>query len=144
MTDITSANSVFTLVIPGVIPAPFNVEGYAADDAFTTDAVDLAETLMGVDGKMSAGYTPVITPLTVMLQADSPSISVFDAWLGAMEASRQIFVAQATIVLPAVAKSYVFTKGVLKSAKRFPDAKKILQPVQYVIHWERVTAVPIG
>lgn len=141
--DITSANSVLTLLVPGVFPAPFNVQGYAADDAFMTDAVDVAETLMGVDGKLSAGYTPFITPFTITLQADSESISVFEAWLGAMKASRQIFVAQARLALPAVARSYVMTKGVLKNTKQIPDGKKVLQPVQYVLHFENVTAAPI-
>lgn len=141
---ITSANSVFTLLIPGLLPAPFNVQGYAADDAFSVDAVESAETMMGVDGKMSAGYTPFITPMTVTLQADSASVDIFDQWLGAQQASRETLPATATITLPAVNKSYVLTNGVLKRIKQFPDNKKVLQPVQYSIDWESVTAVPIA
>lgn len=142
--DITSANSVFTITVPGVLPVAFTVEGFATDDAFTTDEVDVAETMMGVDGKMSAGFTPFITPLTVHFQADSPSISIFEQWLGAQEAAKRIFVAQATIAIPSVSRQYVFTKGVLRKAKKLSDAKKILQPVQYTLHWEKVTSVPLG
>lgn len=142
--DITSANSTLTIVVTGLVPVPFNVQGYAADDAFATDSIDVADTMMGVDGKMSAGYTPVIVPLTVTLQADSASISVFDTWLGAQESSRQIFTAVATLTLPSVGKSYLFTKGVLKTVKKFPDGKKVLQPVQYVMHFESCVAVPLG
>lgn len=144
MTDITSANSTFTLSVPGLGIPPFNVEGYAADDGFTTEAVDVAETMMGVDGKMSGGYTPVITPLTVALQADSPSISVFETWYALTKSSRRIFVAQATIVIPSVGKSYLFTNGILKNLQQLPDAKKVLQPQKFMIHWELVTAAPIG
>lgn len=143
MTDITSANSTLTVAVTSLLPVPFNVQGYAADEAFMTDSIDVAETMMGVDGKLSAGYTPVIVPLTITLQADSPSISLFDSWLGAQEAGRQIFTAVATLTLPSVAKSYIFTKGVLKSVKKFPDGKKVLQPVQYKLEFESCTAIPL-
>ena len=55
---ITSANSVFTLVVAGLFPAPVQLKGYASDKAFTTEAVDLAEVQMGVDGRMTAGFVP--------------------------------------------------------------------------------------
>lgn len=144
MSTITSANSVFTLVVLDVFPVPLNIQGYAADDAFTVDSVDASETMMGVDGIMSAGFVPFITPMTISLQADSPSISLFDAWLAAEAAAKEVFFANATITLPSVKKSYVLTKGALKKIKQFPDAKKVLQPVQYGIDWQSVIAIPLG
>lgn len=141
---ITSANSVFTLLIPGVVPAPFNVEQYAADDQFSVDSVDTAETMMGVDGKMAAGWLPAIVPMTVMLMANSPSIDLFQLWDGAQSVAREIISAQATILLPSVGKSFVLTNGVLKQVKRFPDGKRTLQPVPYMIHWESVVAIPFA
>lgn len=133
---ITSANSVFTLVIPGLLPVPQNVQGYAVDDAFDTDEIQVAEAQMGVDGKMSAGYTPAITMLKVHLQADSPSIDLFEAWLGAEKAAQEVFYAQATIELPSVQKLYTFTNGVLSRATPMPSGKKVLQAQTYTIEWE--------
>ena len=72
-TTITSANSVFTIVIAGLFPAPVQLQGYASDKAFTTEALDLAEVQMGVDGRMTAGFVPNPTKQTITLQADSPS-----------------------------------------------------------------------
>jgi hypothetical protein len=141
---ITSANSVFTLVVPLVFPVPINVQGYAADDAFATEAVDSAEAVMGVDGKMSAGYTPFPTKLNVTLQADSDSISIFDTWLGAMQTAKEVFFGDATIVMPSVGRTYILTKGAMTRITQFPAAKKILQPVQYEITFESVVAVPLA
>ena len=135
---ITSANSTFVLNIPGVFPIPLAIQGYAADDAFTVEPFDTAEALMGVDGKMSAGYTPTPKKLTVMLQADSPSLEIFDAWVGAMESAREVFFADATIVLPSIQKTYSLTKGALTNAVKLPPNKKVLQPVQYVITFESI------
>lgn len=135
---ITSANSTFILNIPGVFPAPLPIQGYAADDAFTVEPFDTAEAIVGVDGKLSAGFTPTPKKLTVMLQADSPSLEIFDAWLGAMESAREVFFAEATITLPSIAKTYNMRKGVLTNAVKLPPNKKTLQPVQYVITFESI------
>lgn len=144
MSTITSANSKFVINIPDVFPTPQEVQGYAADDAFTQSAFDVTETRMGVDGRLSGGYTPNAKPFTVMLQADSPSIAIFDAWAGAMESDNEAFVASAIIDLPSVHKSYIFTKGFLKNVQKLPSAKKVLEPVPYTIEWESIQVVPLG
>jgi len=139
MSTITSANSTAVLTATDVFPAPQALQGYAADDAFTTDAIDLAETLMGVDGKLSAGYTPNPTKITFALQADSPSISVFDAIISATKASREVIFLDLSIGLPATGTNYTFTRGVITNASQLPDAKKTLQPQKYQITFESVT-----
>ena len=140
---ITSANSVFTLVVPDVFPVPQTLQGYAVDDAFDTESVEISEALMGVDGKMSAGYTPAITVMTVHLMADSPSVDLFDAWRGAETQAQEVFFAQATISLPSVGKGYVLNNGVLTGYKPISDAKKVLQAVAYTIKWEAVNPAQI-
>lgn len=141
---ITSANSVFTLLIPGVFPAPLNLEGYATDDAFSSDSVESSETMMGVDGKMAAGFTPFITPVTIALMANSPSRIIFDTWLNAEVAAKEVFPADATLLIPSIGMSYIMKNGVLRKGKRLPDGKKVLQPVQFTIDWESVTPVPVA
>lgn len=147
MTDITSANSVLTISprTAGLIGSggAFSVEGYASDDAFQADSVDIAEAMMGVDGLMSVGYTPYITKQTITLQADSPSIVLFETITSAQAALRQPMILDAVLALPSVQKSYIFKKGALTRITPFPAGKKVLQPVQYEISWEQVTAVPL-
>jgi hypothetical protein len=137
---ITSANSVFTIVIPGLFPVPVQLRGYATDKAFTTDALDIAEVQMGVDGRMTAGYTPMPTKQTITLQADSPSKDLFAILIQAMKTSREIFYISGIIILPSTGDSYTLTRGVLTNAKQIADAAKVLQPLDYVITWESVNA----
>lgn len=135
---ITSANSVFTLVVAGLFPAPVQLRGYASDKAFTTDAVDLAEVQMGVDGRMTAGFVPNPVKQTITLQADSPSKDIFTAVIQAMKTAREVFYISGSISLPSTGESFALTRGILTNAKQIPDAQKVLQPVDYVITWESV------
>ena len=137
-TTVTSANSVFTIVIAGLFPAPVQLQGYASDKAFTTEALDLAEVQMGVDGRMTAGFVPNPTKQTVTLQADSPSKDIFTALIQAMKTAREVFYISGTIALPSTGESFTLTRGILTNAKQIPDAQKVLQPVDYVITWESV------
>lgn len=135
---ITSTNSEFIFSIPDIFPNPIPLQGYSADDAFTNEAVDIVETRMGVDGNMSAGYTPAITPITITLQADSPSIAAMDEWAGAVKSAREVVYADAIVVLPGPGKQYNLTKGTLKTIKQLPDVKKVVEPQTYVIHFQNV------
>ena len=135
---ITSANSVFTLVVAGLFPAPVQLLGYASDKAFTTEAVDLAEVQMGVDGRMTAGFVPNPVKQTITLQADSPSKDIFTAVIQAMKTAREVFYISGSISLPSTGESFALTRGILTNAKQIPDAQKVLQPVDYVITWESV------
>ena len=136
--SITSANSVFTLVVAGLFPAPVQLNGYAIDKAFTTEAVDLAEVQMGVDGRMTAGFVPNPVKQTITLQADSPSKDIFTAVIQAMKTAREVFYISGSISLPSTGESFTLTRGILTNAKQIPDAQKVLQPVDYVITWESV------
>jgi hypothetical protein len=137
-TTITSANSVFTLVVAGLFPAPVQLQGYASDKAFTTEAIDLAEVQMGVDGRMTAGFVPNPVKQTITLQADSPSKDIFTALIQAMKTAREVFYVSGSIALPSTGESFTLTRGILTNAKQIPDAQKVLQPVDYVITWESV------
>lgn len=135
---ITSANSVFTLVVAGLFPAPVQLRGYASDKAFTTEAVDLAEVQMGVDGRMTAGFVPNPVKQTITLQADSSSKDIFTAIIQAMKTAREVFYISGSISLPSTGESFALTRGILTNVKQIPDAQKVLQPVDYVITWESV------
>jgi hypothetical protein len=145
--DITSANAVLTISprAAGLIGSggAFTVEGFASDNAFMAEDVDIGEPRMGVDGKLSVGYTPYITKQTITLSPDSPSIALFEAIVGAQNALRQPMILDQVLAIPSVQKSYVFTKGALTRCTPFPPGKKVLEPVSYELSWETVAAVPL-
>lgn len=139
-TTITSANSVFTIVVPGLFPAPVQLQGYSTDRAFTTNALVLSEVQMGVDGRMTAGYTPAPTEQTIALQADSPSRSIFTAIIQASKTAREVYYISGSIALPSTGESFTLVRGVLTTGKQVPDANKVLAPVEYTITWQSVDA----
>lgn len=138
MSSITSANSIFTLVVTGLFPAPVQIRGYSVDKAFMNDAIDMAEIHMGVDGRMTAGYVPNPTKITVSLEADSPSKPFFAALIAAMKTAREVYYLSGSITLTATGEEFTLTRGVLSNVKQIPDAAKVLQPQDFVITWESV------
>lgn len=139
---LTTANSVFALAIASLYPVPQILQGYSADDAFSADDIAPAEVLMGVDGKLSGGYTPVPVPMSILLQADSDSNQIFDDWQSAQQAAKEIYYASGLVTLQGTGEKWTLTRGILTSYKPMPDAKKILQPRKYVITWESAVKVP--
>jgi len=138
MTDITGANSLFTITVADLFSSPFQLQGYAADDAFATDAMTIAETLMGVDGILSGGFVNVETHQTISLQADSPSITYFDQWFSAQKSNQEVYTASATITMPAVGLKYTLKNGFLTTYAPMAGVKKLLQPRQFAITWNSV------
>lgn len=135
---ITSANSIFTLTAGSVFPVPQQLSGYAVDSAFAADALVLAETRVGVDGRLSAGYTPTSTKMTVSLAADSPSRAIFMAITQFVKTQREVIFLAAHITLPATGEVFTCNRGVLTVSKQMPDAKKVLEATEYEIVFESV------
>lgn len=136
MSDITSANSIFAITVPGLFPTPIILQGYSADAAWNSDSRAGAEAQMGVDGRQTGGVIKNPVKQTVHLQADSPSVAVFEAIEQAQDVTNTVFYIQATITLPGPGKVYSGVRGILTDIKPIPDAGKVLQPVDYVISWE--------
>lgn len=143
MTSITVADSVVTLAVAGLFLTPQRLQGYAADDVFTVEQLQPIESMMGVDGLLSAGYVPVPVNWSITLQADSPSNVFFDTWYTAAFAARGTFPATGTVVLPGLGRKWAMIKGFLKGYKIMPDAGKVLKPRKYDIVWESVSPAPV-
>jgi hypothetical protein len=135
---ITSANSVLALSVTNLYPVPQIIQGFAADDAFTNDSIELAEVVMGVDGHLSAGYIFNPVKLTINIMPDSPSATLFDNWANATKTAREVYMCAGSIQLPSIGKKYTLINGVMTSYKAAPDARRVLQATQYVITFESV------
>lgn len=143
MATLTSANSVLHLGVVSLYPIAVKIEGYAADDAFATDDVETGETIMGVDGNLSAGYTPYKVPLEITLQSDSGSITVFEALMDAELVAKEKYELFGTLLIPSIGKIYALTKGYLTTASPTPTGKKILQPRKFKIEFQSCIASPV-
>jgi hypothetical protein len=153
MGSITGANAVFTLAIappafatqvsPTLFAAPIQLQGFAVDDSFTSEPLASVETLMGVDGVLSAGFVYVPIAMGVTLQADSISNDLFDSWWNAMQVTRDVYLAQGVVTLTTIQKKFALTNGSLTRYKPFADVRKLLQPRQYGITWQSISAAPM-
>lgn len=135
---LTSANSVITLNVPDVFDAPFQLQGYMADDAFDTEDAEPVEARMGVDGKKSSGFTPFMTKQTFKFMADSTTIDAFEIWLAQMKQAREDFTANGSMLLPSTGKVYTMTNGSMTRIKQTPEGKKVLEGQIFEITWEDV------
>lgn len=140
MASITSANAVLTLVIQGLYPTPQRIMGFATDDAFDSEPAEVGVTRLGVDGGLSAGWVPATTPMTIHLQADSPSIILFTTWDQTEQQISDKIPAEGSLSLPSRKMSYVMVNGFLRNIKRMPDARRVLEPQVFTIEWNKIVA----
>lgn len=136
--DITSSNSVLTLTVEELFPSGIQLQNFSVDSMFAADALDLAETRMGIDGKIAAGYTPNIKAVTITLEASSPSYPSLQQIAAAMQTNRKIYPATLTARIESIGKRITWSKGTLKSGSIVPNAKKVLDPTEWVFHFETV------
>jgi hypothetical protein len=142
MGDITAANASLTLAIPPLFTVPQVIQGFAADDVYTISEIESVETMMGVDGVLSGGFTYKAQEQDISLQADSPSNDLFDTWQQQQVAGLTTYIANGLITIPALRKKFIQTQGYLVGYK-LPDAKKLMQPRRFRIRWARIVAAPI-
>src|SRR4051812_31282865 len=93
---LTGANAILTLSVAGLYDTPVQIQGFSADDVTDTGSIDTKETLMGVDGRLSAGWTAVPVTQTITLQADSLSNDFFENWRQAEAQIREAYIASGT------------------------------------------------
>lgn len=139
---LTSANSVLTLQIAGLYPVPQTIQGYSADDMFSVADQDTSEVSMGVDGRLSAGYVPIVNEFEFMLQADSESNDIMDNLIAAEKAAREKYIINGTIALSGVNKKYVMTRGFLGTVTPMAKAGKTLGPRRFLIRFESISPAP--
>ena len=134
MLDITSANATVAMAVEG-LPS-IMLDHFSADSSFTSDTVQAAETRMGVDGHMSAGYTPAIKTVTINLEPGSSSTQYMQLLRQVQETNMRPYKVQMVISIPSIGKRYSFSEGVLQSFKDLPDGQNVLSPTQWVFHFE--------
>jgi hypothetical protein len=135
---LTAANSILMIGVTGLFDNPIRIQGFATDDVMDTESMQPTETAMGVDGRLSAGWAPAPVVQNVTLQADSKSNDVFDQLISAERVAREKYVLFGSIVVPAIGRKLVMTRGFLHSFVKLPGIKRTLQPRRFTIHWEDV------
>ena len=140
--DITSANSKVKL-FSALTPAGLSFEGYSSDAGWASEAVQIAEARMGIDGKVSFGYTPNPVPMTFTFQPDSQTIDQLNNIVTSSVVNKKPYFVQLIIEMPAIGKSFNCANGAITTAKILPDGSKVLEPQTYTITFQSVTPSPL-
>ena len=114
---------------------------FSADSAFKLDDVTVAETKMGVDGKMTAAVVPQIYTLTVNLEAASPSVQSLTHLWSAMMKTKKAYECTLVSSIPSLNRLYVFTRCVLTKGAPLPEVKKTLEATSWTFNFEAMTIV---
>lgn len=140
---ITSANSTFYLVVPGLYDTPVRIEGFSTDAMVSAEAISPVVAEMGVDGHLSFGWVPTAKAVTVTLAADSPSRQIMDDWIAYQDTRREVMVCSAEFTLSGIGRKYIGMRGAVTSAPPMPGANKTLQATAYTITFEKWTPAVI-
>jgi hypothetical protein len=144
MATITAANAVLILSVPTLLPVATQLQGFSADAVFDAEDIDATDVVMGVDGILSGGMVFAASPMNFSLQADSPSITFFEAWYAGQKAAIEAFPAQGNVTLTTIGRNYQLVTGFLSRYKPIADAHRILQPQRFRITWQSIIPSPIG
>jgi hypothetical protein len=139
---LTNANSSMAMTTEALYPSAQRIQGYATDDAYEGAAVENGEYLMGIDGKLSAGFVFNAAGLTMTLQADSPSLLLFENIYQYEQTNRTKLLQQVTISIPGLGRRYSYKDGYMTSYK-VPAGKKIMQPAVVEFTFARAVMTPL-
>ena len=137
--DITSANAILVLTAGTLFPAGVYLQGFATDQSYSQDELAVTENRMGVDGNLVGGWVPSIKPVTIMLEASSPSYVHLSQLYRQMEMLRAPVVCTLVATVPSIMKIFTWSEGVLKSGTPVPAGKKILDPTTWKFEFARLT-----
>lgn len=138
MATLTSANATIFLAVAGVFPSPQQLQGFAADDVFSSESLNSAELSMGVDGRLSAGFVFVPAEWSISLQADSESNFIFDQWYNAQRVARELFPASGLVLLQTLNTKWTLTRGFLTGYVPIPDTKKKIEARTFKMTFESI------
>lgn len=141
--SITSANATFTLSVAGLFSSPQQIQAFAVEDAFDSEAVENKEVVKGVDAFITAGWIPTLPKLNVTLLPNSPSNAIFDQWFQSEQQQMQPLLAQGVITVPGIATQFTLLNVYLFSFMHLPPAKKTLQARKHVLVLDDISYAPI-
>ena len=87
---------------------------------------------------MVSGVVKNIQPVSIVLEANSPSLEVFETIRDAMSANCKPYELTLTVFVPALEKTIVFRRGALKNGPNLPSVQKTLQPTTWTMEFQEV------
>lgn len=106
---ITAANTVISFKCDGIYDSFVRLTGAQSDAFLSVADATVAQTRLGVDGQQSAGWLPHETPITVSLEANSPSIMVMENVQNDAIQNSEVRLCTISVDYPSVKRRQVFS-----------------------------------
>ena len=106
---ITSANSVIQFQCEGIYDDWIRMTGAQSDSFLTMADITMAQTRLGVDGKQSMGWIPHEVPLTLSLEANSPSRMVMENVQNDFTRNSEVRLCRIQVSYPSIKQRQVFS-----------------------------------
>ena len=136
--NITAANAESVMTVETLFPNGFRLEQYSTDQALSSASVQLAETRLGVDGRLVGGFITAIQVVTISIEASYPSVKYLVDLYDAMVTGRTTYLCSLVSTVPSIGIAYKWYTGILQTAASFRNQKKVLDPTSWVFHFERM------
>lgn len=141
---LTAANCQIALSVDTIFPVPILMSGFATDNIFRFSDVTQVQTLMGVDGRLSAGWSAVSVPWLISFMGDSLSVDVFEAVIARQKAQQTAYAFTGLIDAPSLNKSASMRRGFLGPVSTFNSADKMMSGRTFSLVWESVDVLPLS
>ncbi|OUJ10798.1 phage tail fiber protein [Acetobacter okinawensis] len=136
--DISAANAIFTITVPGLYNAPVTLKNFATDRAWDVAEQSCAQTQMSIDGYLNAGFVPEPVDQNIVLSAASESVVVFEAIMTAQQTARTLYRLGAEITLTSTGRKYTMVNGVLSGMAPMPSAGRMLADRHFAVRWQAI------
>lgn len=137
LTDITSANAKLILTCEELYPSGVELQMFSTNQSWNADTLQVAETRMGVDGHMAAGYVPNIKTVTIQLEASSPSRRYMQTIQKAMIANQRIYKVSLIAIIPSIGEQVIWSEGVMQNGAVTSTAARVMEPTVWTFHFEK-------
>jgi hypothetical protein len=139
--NVTSANAIATMVVGDVWPSGFILQNWATDAFMEVADETLAETRIGIDGGMAAGYVPSIKIVTLSVESFSTSAQKIDFVAARARQEMAVFDVTLVVTIPALRQIWTYSGGVLKTLNPTPGLKKTIDVRKFVFEFESINVV---
>lgn len=133
---ITAATATVFLTVDGLFSSAQQIQGFGPDSMIEVDDVAPGVAEMGVDGSLSVGWVPTPKVVKLTLAADSPSRDLIEDWIQAQDQQREVMPGNLVVNMPAIGRTYSYTKGVITGGRTQPNAGKTLTASTTTITFE--------
>ena len=135
--NITSATAKVKLFCT-LTPAGLSFERYAADSAWSKETNTVIESRMGVDGKISFGYTPSVKTVNFEFQPDSPTLERLAYIIQTQNTTMKPIVCQVLIDLGSIERSFYLVNACITTGDILPAGGRVLEPVTISLSYESI------